>query len=169
MHTLDQRVLVLDIHPGRVGYASFEGQQNLLDWGVKCFRGGVNAVRVPFATKISQLLSEWQPDTVVLSKSGDSQILARTKAVQAQAKASGAAVRVVSAEDMNETFSSTRNKHERARILAASFPELADRLPAKRKAWQSEHYQMSIFDAVALGMAYFARLSRLQANPTTME
>src|SRR4051794_12557315 len=122
MHTLDQRVLVLDIHPGRVAYASFEGPQNLLDWGVKCFRGGVNAVRVPFAAKISQLFSEWQPDTVVLKRCGSGPVLARTKAVQAQAKASGAAVRVVSAEDMNETFSSTRNKHERARILVASFP-----------------------------------------------
>jgi hypothetical protein len=169
MHTLDQRVLVLDIHPGRVGYASFEGQQNLLDWGVKCFRGGVNAVRVPFATKILRLLSEWQPDTVVLNKSRDSQVLARTKAVQTQVKAFRAAARIVSVEDMNETFSSARNKHERARILVASFPALADRLPPKRKTWQSEHYQMSIFDAVALGMAYFARLSRLQANGTTME
>lgn len=169
MHTLDQRVLVLDIHPGRVGYASFEGPQNLLDWGVKCFRGGVNAVRVPFAAKISQLLSEWQPDTVVVNKSGNSRVLARTKAVQAQAKASGAAVNLVSTEDINETFSSIPNKHERARILVASFPALADRLPAKRKAWQSEHYQMSIFDAVALGVAYFASLSRLQVSRTTIE
>jgi hypothetical protein len=169
MHTLDQRVLVLDIHPGRVGYASFEGQQNLLDWGVKCFRGGVNAVCVPFAAKISQLLSEWQPDTVVLKRCGSGQVLARTKAVQAQAKASGAAVGFVSIEDMHETFSSTRNKHERARILAASFPALADRLPAKRKTWQSEHYQMSIFDAVALGVAHFAHLSRLQVKAATME
>lgn len=167
MHTLDQRVLVLDIHPGRVGYASFEGPQNLLDWGVKCFRGGVNAVRVPFAVKISQLLSEWQPDTVVLNKSGDSQVLARTKTVQAQAKVYRAAIRFVDTQDMKVAFSSVRNKYERARILAASFPVLACRLPAKRKTWQSEHYQMNIFDAVALGMAYFGRLSRLQASRTT--
>jgi hypothetical protein len=34
---------------------------------------------------------------------------------------------------------------------------LAAKLPPKRKCWESEDYRMSIFDAVALGVAYFAR------------
>jgi hypothetical protein len=40
--------------------------------------------------------------------------------------------------------------------LAQRFPELAAKLPPKRKIWQSEDYRMSIFDAASLGVAYFA-------------
>ena len=36
-------------------------------------------------------------------------------------------------------------------------PELAAKLPPKRKIWQSEDYRMSIFDAAAVGVAYFVR------------
>ncbi len=47
-----------------------------------------------------------------------------------------------------------RNKYGIAVALSDRFPELADRVPAKRKPWQSEDYRMSIFDAMALGLAY---------------
>jgi hypothetical protein len=41
--------------------------------------------------------------------------------------------------------------------LAKQFPKLASRLPPKRKIWQSEDYRMGIFDAAAVGVAYFVR------------
>jgi hypothetical protein len=31
------------------------------------------------------------------------------------------------------------------------------KLPPPRKAWQKEHHNMAIFDAAALGIAYFKR------------
>jgi hypothetical protein len=37
------------------------------------------------------------------------------------------------------------------------FPVLASMLPPKRKIWQTECYRMSMFDAAALGVAYFSR------------
>jgi len=40
-------------------------------------------------------------------------------------------------------------KHEIACIVARLFPELSWQLPHKRKAWESEHYRSSIFDAAA--------------------
>jgi hypothetical protein len=50
-------------------------------------------------------------------------------------------------------------KHALAEIVAKRFPdELASRLPPKRKPWVSEYYQMDIFDAVTLALAF--RLSR---------
>jgi hypothetical protein len=49
------------------------------------------------------------------------------------------------------------NKYEVASALAKQFPALASRLPPKRKIWQSEDYRMGIFDAAALGVAYFVR------------
>jgi hypothetical protein len=54
----------------------------------------------------------------------------------------------------DQTGSAT--KHEIASTLAEWFIELAWKLPAKRKPWQSENYQMVIFDAVATGAAFLA-------------
>jgi len=49
------------------------------------------------------------------------------------------------------------NKYEIACAVAERLPELASKLPPKRKIWQSEDYRMSIFDATAVGVAYFTR------------
>jgi len=41
-------------------------------------------------------------------------------------------------------------------------PALSSKLPPKRKCWQSEDYQMGIFDAAAVGVAYVTRRSRFR-------
>ena len=43
-----------------------------------------------------------------------------------------------------------------ASLSRAGF-ELRPVLPPRRKPWESEDYRMSIFDAAALGVAYFDR------------
>jgi len=45
-------------------------------------------------------------------------------------------------------------KHEIAAAVAQILPELAWRLPPKRKPWQNEHYSMAIFDAAAAAIAF---------------
>jgi hypothetical protein len=55
------------------------------------------------------------------------------------------------------TMKSKPNKHEVACAVAEHFPELASKLPPKRKIWNNEHYRMRIFDAAALGITYFNR------------
>ena len=47
-----------------------------------------------------------------------------------------------------------RSKYERAVEIAARFPEIGWKLPRKRKPWDSEHYSMSIFEALAIAVAY---------------
>jgi hypothetical protein len=53
------------------------------------------------------------------------------------------------------------NKYKVASVLARQFPDLAPRLPPKKKCCQGEDYRMGIFDAAAVGVAYFTRRSRL--------
>jgi hypothetical protein len=48
-----------------------------------------------------------------------------------------------------------KSKYDRARVLASVFPELDWKLPPKRKPWQSEPRAMMIFDAAAIGFAYW--------------
>ena len=50
-----------------------------------------------------------------------------------------------------------KSKHDIASMLAQMFPELLWKLPPKRKIWESEHFRMVMFDAIALGFAYWQR------------
>jgi hypothetical protein len=66
-------------------------------------------------------------------------------------------VRRFSKADVKRRFQElgSRTKYEIALAIAKRFPELAPRLPRFRKPWMSEDYQMSIFDAVGLGVSSF--------------
>jgi glucan phosphorylase len=66
----------------------------------------------------------------------------------------------------NAFAGNARNKYTIASTLAQRFPELAAKLPPKRKIWLCEDYRMSIFDAAALGVAYFAAVtSQVESDP----
>ena len=58
------------------------------------------------------------------------------------------------------------NKYEISCAVADRLPELAAKLPPKRKIWKNEHYRMSIFDAAAVGIAYFARCKPPAEQPS---
>jgi hypothetical protein len=45
-------------------------------------------------------------------------------------------------------------KYERAQAVIKRFPILTQKLPPKRKPWESEDHRMSMFAAAALAMAY---------------
>ena len=53
-----------------------------------------------------------------------------------------------------------QTKYERAREVAKRFPVLAERLPLKRKPWESEHYSISIFEALAVALMYSGGASK---------
>lgn len=53
-----------------------------------------------------------------------------------------------------------RTKYEIARAVASSLPELSWKLPPQRKAWESEHYRMPVFNAAALGLTYMEQKRR---------
>ena len=67
-------------------------------------------------------------------------------------------VRSFSRAKVKQTFgeSGASNKYEIAIAIAKRFPELTTRLPRFRKPWMSEDYRMSIFDAIAFGMAFLS-------------
>jgi hypothetical protein len=165
----NKRVLALNVHPRSFGFVVFEGADQLLDWGVRSFRRGVNAVRVPAPKKLRALLDEFAPQVVVFrarpgrAAQRGSKLVA---AIRREARKHRIAVKFVTLRAVKQVFiGHTSNKHEIASALAKRFPELAPKLPPKRKLWQSEDYRMSIFDAAALGVAYFARRKRYPVSP----
>jgi len=50
-------------------------------------------------------------------------------------------------------------KHAIASLLAGWYPDLFWKLPRKRRIWQSESYNMAVFDAAATGVAYLGKMS----------
>ena len=157
----EKRLLALDVHPRSFGFVAFEGPNRIVDWGVRSFRAGVNAVKIPAATKFLALLHEFRPSAVIIGERLTRKTAKQTKmlaTIKRQASSRRIPVRCISRRAVNRAFVGFEsNKYEVASALARQFPDLALRLPPKRKCWQSEDYRMGIFDAAALGVAYFVR------------
>jgi hypothetical protein len=59
----------------------------------------------------------------------------------------------VTRESVRRLFAPTgTTKFEIALAITKTFPELASRLPRKRKPWMSEDERMNLFDAVAFAL-----------------
>jgi len=159
--TNEKRALAVDLHPQSFGFVVFEGPNQILDWGVRSFRTGVNAVKIPAPTRFLALLDEFRPSAVVIGERFATRTARPTKmlgTIRRQARRRRIPVRCLSRIDVNRAFVGFEsNKYEVASALAQQFPDLALRLPPRRKCWQSEDYRMGIFDAAALGVAYFVR------------
>ena len=157
-HTPTKQVRILAIAPCTrgFGYAVMEEPKTLVDWGIRTVKGDKNAQCL---VHVEAMIALYQPTILVLQDHLDEDFRrsprVRTLIVELNALArrrkiavkrfSNAEVRVTLCGDADKT------KHDMAVKLTDEFSEeLASRLPPKRRAWTSEPYQMSIFDAVAL-------------------
>ncbi len=158
---VEKRVIALDVRSRNFGFVVFEGANEILDWGVRSFRSGANAVKVPAREKLLALLDEFTPSAVVIRERAAGRSTKKPQLlsiIERQARSRRIPVRFITPRDVNRAFVGFEsNKYEVASVLAKQFPTLASKLPPMRKCWQSEDYRMSIFDAAAVGVAYFAR------------
>jgi hypothetical protein len=163
--TAPKTVIALDLHPLSFGYAVFAGPDELLDWGIKSFRHGVNAVKVPLNVKLSLLLDQYGPDIVIIKMPRTAALERVARTLAALARYRRIPVQLVSTTSVREAFpDNNHNKYQIATVVAARYQELSPRLGLKRKLWQAEKYSMSIFDAVALGVAYFMHEATVPEN-----
>ena len=58
----------LDVHPRSFGFVVFEGPNQILSWGVRSFRPGVNVVKTPAGKKLFTVLDKFTPSAVVIRK-----------------------------------------------------------------------------------------------------
>src|SRR5207302_9254538 len=67
MNTLHRkRVLAFDLHPLCFGFVVTEVPDELIDWGVRSFRHGANAVNVPMSKRLASLIDEYRPDALLV-------------------------------------------------------------------------------------------------------
>jgi hypothetical protein len=160
-----KRVFALDLRLRSFGFVVFEGPDQLLDWGVRSFRQGVNAVKIPMGVKLQSLLNRYRPQLVVLKVPTRAKLSKKVHAVEALAKSQRISVRLVSGAFVRGAFpGNNKNKDQIAAVIAPRYPDLLPRLGPKRKAWQAEKYSMSVFDAAAIGFAYFMRKHKMRGD-----
>ena len=160
LHPNEKRILAIDLRSRSFGFAVFEGPTRLLDWGVRSFRQGTNAVKIPASLKFAGLMDEFSPSAIVFRKRdvGTKKRVEMHSALLGEAEKRRIPIRLLFPRAVKTSFPGcNRNKYTIATALAEQLPELASRLPDKRKIWKSEDYRMGIFDAAAVGVAYFGR------------
>ena len=155
---LTVRVLAIDPFSRGVGFAVFEGSNNLIDWGLKSTATADNRKS---ARVIDDLVDRFDPDVLVLEawEAEGSRRCARVQKLLdriAYGERSRIPVQLITARELRAigTLPDSGTKYGRAMLLAERFPELRAYLPPFRKPWMSEDDRMSVFDAVGFGVAY---------------
>ena len=165
-HNSLTRILALDLHPRSFGYVVVENSSRLLDWGVSSYRGKHDAANVLVCKRMRQLLDLWRPAALVLHnpvKKSQRPKDGLTEWIVAEAKSRRIIVRAP-VKNSADYQGKILTKYKNARRVAEHFPILTRELPPKRKAWESEHYRMSIFAAAALAIRATARHERLYSG-----
>lgn len=163
-----ERILGLDPTSCGFAYAVLEGPDSLIDWGVKhatCANRNAASLRI-----LAILLDQVHPSVVVIEHPDSPRRCRRVRDFLAKVIPLAASRKtrvcvfwrrqIVAAVSPDAAIT----KYELASRIAAHFPELAPRLPRKRKPWMSEDERMNVFDAVALALAYYGCRRRNRAR-----
>jgi hypothetical protein len=153
------RILALDLHPQRFGYAVLETPAELLDWGVRrryCKHAASSDSSMQ--RSLQSLLEIWRP-ALVLIKKPSTYKTARTEMRLASlidiVRRCRIPMRSLTDHEVRSVFGSGSNmtKYAMASMLVRQFPFLTFTLPPPRKIYRSEDYRMGIFAAIALALA----------------
>ncbi len=156
--------LVLSIYATSRGFAFvlFEGPESPFDWGVREI-GNPSRNRKCLGA-VAEIIDRYQPGHVVLEDTADhlSRRTARIRhlyqSIANLADRNVIDVCRVSKATIQESFATVgaKTKYEIAQAIAISIPAFAIRMPPVRKPWMSQDSRQSLFDAVALGLAYYS-------------
>jgi hypothetical protein len=155
------RILAIDPTTSGFGFAVLEGADDLVDWGVRS--ASVIDKKATTLELISELIERYRPEIIVLQdcRQGKWQRCERVRdllwEVSRLALRAKISTRLISRARLKQLFASlgAKTKHEIATVIANRLPELAPRQPRYRQAWMPEDYNMAIFDAVALALAFY--------------
>lgn len=161
----NKRLTILAINPGTryTGVAVLKGAI-LLDWSVKAINGRLTlAKRCQMARLICKLISEYEPDIVVLKKlheSRSSQYLDQLCGdFENIAKESGTQFLRYSIDDLKQFFVPEEhiNKVRLAELVCKRHPVLRRELKKEKNSFNP--YYVRMFEAVALGTMVEAKIN----------
>lgn len=150
------RILAIDPSTKGFGFAVLEGRGRLIDWGVAELYSRNDK---EFLTRVEAIIDRYSPVVVAVED-----VLVNQRRGERAKRRINAVVGYVHLREIHPaivSFAEVRTllglpedstKHETAKVLITSFPELESVLPPKRRPWQSEDARMNIFDAVGLAV-----------------
>ena len=153
-----ESILAIDPTVKGFGYIVMEGLRNPVDWGVGQVRLCKNQ-RILW--RIQRLIEMYQPEAVIIDDSNQSfrypRVRKLLKAIEMLAQKHNVTVFKYSRQQVLDVFKNfgKHNKFEISQFVAEWLPQLAPRLPEKRKSYEAESEQYGLFDAAALGMTHF--------------
>jgi hypothetical protein len=169
-----RRILALNPRSRRCGFAVIEGSC-LLEWGIKEYRVRSNKLIPEVRKRVQPLFLRFVPSVVVVKELTASQKGSRIETVisvfRQQTAEQLIEIVVLRAWEIQNLFSQPgrHTRHAVAARIALLYPELTWKLPSTRKAWESEPYNLAIFDALALALAYRARSGNILPLPRRPE
>jgi hypothetical protein len=158
---VNSRILAIELRYRRFGFAAMEVPQELLDAGVRTFRSPAQVAGV-----LRPLIRLFTPSVIVIkiADHNDRQyrrgMASIVRYIRSEAAARSIPIdRVTTKCVRNALGDSAKNKEQMARLVVQVFPSLGWKLPPtrERKPWVSEGWNMTIFDAVAIGLAYLEK------------
>ena len=149
----ERRILALSLDWQGFGFAALDGPDDLIDFGTRNFR---RKVKIPLEAKILLLLDANQPDVLVVATPTTAARKKIAAKIAKVAKAEKIPLVFISGADIRKAFARVgKSKYQIARAMAERYPELQFRLPSPRKAYQSEKFGITIFEAAAAGVCYY--------------
>jgi hypothetical protein len=157
------RILAISVRGTRFGFALFEPPTHLVDWGLVFYQQRTNRQLASSTRRVASLFTQFAPTAVVVERrvwpKRDFAVGAKPiyTAIRREAMIRLIPFRVLKRASVQKVFGEVdaHNKVEIALLLLGMFPELRGQAPPPQKPWEKEHHSMTIFDAVALAVAYW--------------
>lgn len=168
------RILAIDLCNRGVGFVVLEGPHRLIDWGVKLVRPR-DKPDEPELSHVRTLIRLYAPHALVAEDMDAPGCRRRGRAVQLTravcklAKTLDLNVHTVSATAVKTAFAQdgANTKTQIAAAVALRVPALMRHLPPLRKAWMSEDYRFSLFDATAFLLTYLCEHESIELFPNS--
>jgi hypothetical protein len=159
---------VLAIYPSTrgIGFVVTRGPLSPTDWGTR--RADKKHKNAKSLEDVSQLIDIHQPDAIVMedptapSSKRTDRIVRLCQAIASLADSRAIDVHVYPRLRVTEYFRQFggKTRYDIAIVVAKQVAALERFLPARRQPWDVESPKMSIFNAAALAMTYFAEVGK---------
>lgn len=154
--------LTMALHPVTKGFGwtVFEGPFTPYDWGTKDVRVHKNGTCLAL---VEALIARYLPHTLVLEAYDpphgvrSERVLRLCKAIASLAADRGIEVAVYSRKDILACFThvGARTRQDVAEAVVRHLDAFHRQLPNRRRAWEPENLQMSLFSAAALILTHY--------------
>jgi len=155
-HNESERILSIYLTYRGFGFVVFEDPETVLDWGHSSVEGQDYEI---FKKRITSITRYSNIETVLSFSAKDrpAHIQKNIHALKGICKKENIDCFILPKDEINTVFGlfGSFTKYQKAGLVASYLPDLAYKLPPKRKPWQSEDLRMSIFDAACLALTYF--------------